>query len=196
VSARPPAVPASPPEPGPPAARSGVERDGIERTYALIGEHLRVTPVLAVAPGVTLKLEHTQHSGSFKARGALSNLLTRAVPEVGVVAASGGNHGCAVAWAARRLGLPARVFVPTTSSRAKLARIRGYGADLVTVGERYAAALAASQEWANSSGALAVHAFDAPETLLGQGTLGLDLSEQAQDLDTVLVAVGCRPWCW
>jgi threonine dehydratase len=186
VSARPPAAPASPPEPAVP----GVDRDRIELTYALIRPHLRVTPTLDATAGVTLKLEHTQHSGSFKARGALANLLTRPVPAVGVVAASGGNHGCAVAWAAQRLGVPAKVFVPTTSSPAKLARIRGYGADLVTVGERYAAALAASRSWAAGSGALAVHAFDAPETLLGQGTLGLELSRQAPGLDTVLVAVG------
>ena len=130
-----------------------------------------------------------QHSGSFKARGAFANLLTRKIPAGGVVAASGGNHGVAVAYAAMRLGVRAKIFVPTTSSPAKIARIRAYGAELEVVGERYADALAASESWVERSGALPVHAFDQRETLLGQGTLGLELSEQAP-LDTVLVAVG------
>lgn len=169
---------------------SVIDRAGIERTYALIGPHLRRTPVLEVEPGLSLKLEHLQHSGSFKARGALANLLTREVPDAGVVAASGGNHGCAVAWAAARLDVRARIFVPTTSSPAKIARIRGYGADLITVGHRYADALAAAEEYQRTTGALAVHAFDAPETLRGQGSVGLELAEQAPGLDTVLVAVG------
>lgn len=167
-----------------------VDRASIERTYALIGPHLRRTPVLELRPGVTLKLEHLQHSGSFKARGALANVLTRDVPPVGVVAASGGNHGCAVAWAAQRLGVPARVYVPTTSSPAKIERIRGYGADLVLAGERYAGALAASLEYQAETGALPVHAFDSVQTLLGQGSVGLELAEQAPELHTVLVAVG------
>jgi threonine dehydratase len=108
----------------------------------------------------------------------------------GVVAASGGNHGAAVAYAAMRLGLPARIFVPTVSSPAKVDRIRLYGADLTVIGERYAEALAASIEWSKTSGAMPVHAFDQIETLAGQGTLGLELQQQAPDLDTVLVAVG------
>jgi threonine dehydratase len=166
-----------------------VDRAGIERTYKVIGPHLRRTPVLELSPGVTLKLEYLQHSGSFKARGAMANLLLREVPAAGVVAASGGNHGAAVAWAAQERGVPARIYVPTISSPAKLARIRGYGAELVVVGERYADSLAASQEWAATSDALPVHAFDAPETLLGAGSAGLELSEQAE-LDTVLVSVG------
>ena len=119
---------------------------------------------------MTLKLESLQHSGSFKARGAFANLLMRDVPASGVVAASGGNHGAAVAYAAMRLGRPAKIFVPTISSAAKVDRIRGYGADLVVIGERYADALAAAEEWTRTSGALAVHAFDQTETLLGQGT--------------------------
>jgi threonine dehydratase len=136
------------------------------------------------------KLELLQHSGSFKARGAFTNLLTRNVPPAGVVAASGGNHGAAVAYAAMRLQIPARIFVPRISSPAKLARIRESGADLVISGERYADALAASEEWAAQSGAMQVHAFDQEETLLGQGTVGLELDEQAAKLDTLLVAVG------
>lgn len=167
-----------------------IDRDAIERTYRTIRPHLRCTPVLELEPGCTLKLEYLQHSGSFKARGALANLLTRPVPPSGVVAASGGNHGAAVAWAAQRLGVRARIFVPTTSSPAKIARIRSYGAELVTVGERYADALAASEVYQRESDALPVHAFDAAETLLGQGSVGLELSRQAPDLDAVLVAVG------
>jgi threonine dehydratase len=139
---------------------------------------------------LSLKLEQMQVSGSFKARGAFANLLLRDVPAAGVVAASGGNHGVAVAYAAHRLGVPARVFVPTISALAKIDRIRALGADLVVGGERYADALAAAQEWSAGSGALPVHAFDQRETLLGQGTLGLELGEQVDGVDTVLVPVG------
>jgi threonine dehydratase len=139
---------------------------------------------------LTLKLELLQHSGSFKARGAFANLLLRPVPPIGVVAASGGNHGAAVAFAAMMLGVPARIFVPTVSSAAKVDRIRSYGADLVITGERYADALAATESWAAESGAMPVHAFDQVETILGQGTLGLELESQAPDLDTIITAVG------
>ena len=132
---------------------------------------------------------------SFKARGAFANLLLRDVPAAGVVAASGGNHGVAVAYAAHRRGVPAKIFVPTVSAPAKVERIRSLGADLVVTGERYADALAAAQAWAETSGAMSVHAFDQRETLLGQGTLALELAGQmlagrAGDLDTVLVPVG------
>ena len=175
-----------------------IERPAIEATYARIRPYIRVTPIVetrAIEFGLgdfplTFKLEHLQHAGSFKTRGAFTNLLTRSVPPVGVVAASGGNHGAAVAYAAMRLGVPAKIFVPTISSPAKVDRIRRYGADLVLAGDRYADALAASEQWVAESGALAVHAFDAPETLLGQGTLGLELQQQAPSLDTVLVGVG------
>lgn len=139
---------------------------------------------------LTLKLELLQHAGSFKTRGAFANLLTHAIPAAGVVAASGGNHGAAVAYAAMRLGVPAHIFVPTVSSPVKIARIRAYGAELVVGGDRYADALAASQAFAVRSGALPVHAFDQEETLLGQGTIGLELARQAPDLDTLLVSVG------
>jgi threonine dehydratase len=138
---------------------------------------------------VVLKLELLQHSGSFKARGAFANLLTRKIPAAGVVAASGGNHGAAVAYAAMRLGVPAKIFVPTVSSPAKVARIRAYGAELAIVGDRYAEALAASEAWIARTAALPVHAFDQTETLLGQGTLGMELAEQAT-IDTALVSVG------
>src|SRR5262249_28787250 len=127
---------------------------------------------------------------SFKARGAFANLLLREIPEAGVVAASGGNHGVAVALAAKRLGVPAKIFVPRVSSPAKIERIRAAGADLSIVGERYAEALEASENWASASGALRVHAFDQVETLLGQGTIALELSEQLPELETLLVGVG------
>ena len=175
-----------------------VDRDTIAQTYALIRPYIRRTPTVEVdgadfgLDGVTLvlKLELLQHSGSFKARGAFTNLLRREVPPAGVVAASGGNHGAAVAYAAMRLGRPARIFVPTVASPAKLERIRGYGAELVIIGERYADALAASEVWAAQSGALPVHAYEQLETLLGQGTVGLEFEEQDPALDAVLVAVG------
>ena len=175
-----------------------VERAAIEKTYGLIGPHIRVTPAveltgadfgLAAFP-LVLKLELFQHAGSFKTRGAFTNLLTRQIPAAGVVAASGGNHGAAVAYAAMRLGVPARIFVPTVSSPAKIQRIRDYGAELVVGGDRYADALAASEAWVARSGTLPVHAFDQAETLLGQGTLALELSRQAPGLDTLLVSVG------
>ena len=175
-----------------------VSRSDIERVYPVIAPHLRRTPVVTVSGAdfglspfpITFKLEQLQHAGSFKTRGAFAHLLTRTPPQTGVVAASGGNHGAAVAYAAMTLGLPARIFVPTVSSPAKIDRIRSYGADLTVVGERYAEALAASIEWSKTSGAMPVHAFDQIETLTGQGTLGLELQQQAPELDTVLVAVG------
>ena len=166
-----------------------IDRDAIERTYEVICAHIRNTPVLDL-DGVTLKLEQLQYAGSFKARGAMANLLLRDVPEAGVVAASGGNHGAAVAWAAMTSGVPATIFVPTVSSPAKIARIRGYGAELRIGGDRYGDALDASREWSAEHEAMEVHAFDQPLTLLGQGSLALELAEQAPGLDTVLVAVG------
>ena len=135
-------------------------RSAIEQAYELIRPHVRVTPVLALDRAVTLKLELMQHAGSFKTRGAFTHLLRRKVPPAGVIAASGGNHGAAVAYAASRIGVRAEIFVPSVSSPAKIARIRGYGAELVIAGERYADALAASERRAAESGALTVHAYD------------------------------------
>src|SRR5713101_2532042 len=180
------------------AVTLGIDRERIEATYTVIKPYIRVTPVIEVNGAdfglsiftVVLKLEHLQHAGSFKTRGAFTNLLKRVIPDAGVVAASGGNHGTAVAYAAMRLGVPARIFVPTVSSPAKIQRIREYGAELVVGGERYADALAASEAWVRQSGALAVHAFDQLETLLGQATIGLELATQTPALDTLLVAVG------
>ena len=172
----------TPPPAGIPAADTGtvVNRQAIQSTEALLRPYLRLTPVVALdaaelglPPGpLVLKLEQLQHSGSFKARGAFANLLLRDIPPAGVVAASGGNHGAAVAYAARARGIPARIYVPEVSSAAKISRIRAYGADLVVTGASYADALAASEEWAAGTGALPVHAFDQAETILGAGTLG------------------------
>jgi threonine dehydratase len=175
-----------------------VTREKIAQCEKLIRPHIRRTPVVEVEgmdfglpiESLTLKLELLQHSGSFKARGAFTNLLTRDVPEAGVVAASGGNHGAAVAYAAMRLGKPAKIFVPSVCSPDKVARIRDYGADLAIEGDLYADSLAASRIWAEQSGALQVPAFDQDETIMGQGTVGLELSEQAPNIDTVLVSVG------
>jgi threonine dehydratase len=175
-----------------------VSREKIAAIHPRIRGHIRQTPVLAVAArdfglpeGVlSVKLECTQHSGSFKARGAFASLLTHPVPAAGVAAASGGNHGAAVAYAAMRLGHKARIFVPEISSPAKIARIRGYGADLIVGGKVYAEALAACEAYVTETGALSVHAFDQTATMLGQGTVGLELEAQVADLDTLLVAVG------
>jgi threonine dehydratase len=180
------------------APEDAVTSQMIVQCERLVRPFIRRTPVIEVdgaefglpAHKLTLKLELLQHSGSFKARGAFANLLTRDVPKTGVVAASGGNHGAAVAYAAMKLGKPAKIFVPSISSPAKVQRIRDYGADLAIEGDRYADALAASQTWAQQTGALQVPAFDQNETILGQGTIGLELAEQAPDIDTVLVSVG------
>lgn len=178
--------------------QSAVDRDGIERTYGLIRPFIRQTPVLecdaadfGLAPGsLFLKLEQLQRAGSFKTRGAFANLLLHDVPDAGVVAASGGNHGAAVAYAAMKRGVPAKIFVPTISSPAKIARIRDYGADLAVGGASYGEALAASIASVAESGALAVHAFDQAETMLGQGSVALEFERQVQGLDTLLAAVG------
>jgi threonine dehydratase len=173
-------------------------RERIVETGRLLRPHVRRTPIVELSGAdwglpaceVFLKLELTQHSGSFKARGAFAHLLTRAVPEAGVIAASGGNHGAAVAFAARRLGKRAQIFVPRISSPAKIERIRREQAVLEIGGERYADALAASHARALQSGALEVHAYDAIETMLGTASLAAELEEQVSDLDAVLVAVG------
>lgn len=170
----------------------------IEATAARIAPYVRRTPVLVVdgadleLPGirVVFKLEFTQHAGSFKTRGAFCHMLSRTAPSAGVVAASGGNHGAAVAFAARRLNVPATIFVPSIASKAKIAQIRAYGARLEIAGERYSDALAASQDFARSSGAMAIHAFDQVETLLGQATVGLEFERAAPDLDALLISVG------
>jgi threonine dehydratase len=179
-------------------APTAVTRDRIAATYDIIRPHVRQTPLLAIDSAdfdlpsfpLRLKLEFMQHSGAFKLRGAFANLLTREVPEAGVVAASGGNHGAAVAFAANRMGKKAAIFVPAISSPSKIELIRRCGAELHVGGERYADALAASERYAASSGAMPIHAFDQVETMLGQGTVGLEIERDAPTVETVLVAVG------
>ncbi|MBM6593815.1 threonine/serine dehydratase [Microvirga pudoricolor] len=171
-------------------------RAAIEAAHARIAPHIRRTPVWTLPRGfghdgpVSLKLEYLQHSGSFKARGAFNTLLSHEIPEAGVAAASGGNHGAAVAYAARQLGLKARIFVPEISSPAKIAVIRSHGAEVVIGGARYADAQEACDRYVAESGALRVHPFAAPSTMIGQGTIGLEWEGDASALDTVLVAVG------
>lgn len=177
---------------------NSIDRAGIERTYEVIRPHLRCTPVVEIPAGdfglgdftLVFKLELMQHSGSFKARGATANLLLRKPGRDGVTAASGGNHGTAVAFAAQRNGAKATIFVPTICSPAKIARIRSYDAELVITGERYADALVACEAFAADHDVLSIHAFDQPETLLGAGSVGLEFERQAPELDSVVIAVG------
>lgn len=181
-----------------PRTGDGITAAAITATHRAIGRNIRQTPVLCIDGAelglgsfpLSLKLEFMQHSGSFKTRGAFASLTRGSVPAAGVAAASGGNHGAAVAFAARALGHSATIFVPTISSPAKMERIRGYGAELVVHGERYAEALAQCEAFCAGTGARQIHAYDQPETLLGQGTLGLELEAQAPGLETLLVAVG------
>jgi threonine dehydratase len=175
-----------------------IDRDRIAATAKLIAPYVRRTPMMSVESGdfgidggqIQLKLELLQHTGSFKPRGAFASLLLREIPKAGVVAASGGNHGAAVAYAAMKRGVAAKIFVPRVASPSKIERIRSYGADLVVGGERYADALAESEAWVARSGALPIHAYDQVETLLGQGSVGMEIEEQAPEIDSLLVAVG------
>jgi len=169
----------------------------IEAAAQRISPYIRKTPVFQLNPGewdnqaqLFLKLEQLQYTGSFKLRGAMNRMLSQPVPEAGVIAASGGNHGVAVAYAAQQLGYPSEIYVPEISSRAKIERLRNYGARVSIVGSSYAEALQASEFRAAETGALVIHAFDQSEVVAGQGTLARELEQQISDLDTVLVAVG------
>jgi len=167
----------------------------IEAAALRLAPYVRRTPVLPLHPdelgfAATLKLEFLQHTGSFKARGAFNTLLTSDVPPAGVAAASGGNHGAAVAYAARRLGHPAAIFVPAHTPTAKVERIRTYGATIVQGGAAYADALAACQDHQAVTGAMGVHAYDQDSVLAGQGTVGLEFAADAPLLTHLLVAVG------
>ncbi|HLH62639.1 MAG TPA: threonine/serine dehydratase [Ktedonobacteraceae bacterium] len=172
-------------------------RTEIEAANERIMGYIRTTPIMYLEAGtwgldtpIVLKLEQLQHTGSFKPRGAFNRILSRAVPQAGVIAASGGNHGVAVAYAAKQLGYRAEIFVPQVCPPVKVQRLREYGAQVYLVGATYAEALLASQVRAAETGALIVHAYDQPEIVAGQGTLGYEFARQAPDLDTVLVAVG------
>ncbi len=179
------------------ASDAPVPTTAIEAAAGRIAGHVRQTPVLDLPTGglgidnpLSLKLEFLQHAGSFKPRGAFNTLLSLPVPAAGVAAASGGNHGIAVAYAASRLGHRARIFVPEISAPPKIAAIRRHGAEIVIGGARYDDAQAACDAYVAESGALRVHPFAAAETIAGQGTLAREWEEQAGRLDTVLIAVG------
>ncbi len=174
-----------------------ISRTEIQEAGRRIATHVRRTPVIALEDRVFgldakifFKLEQLQHTGSFKPRGAFNCMLSSEVPAAGVIAASGGNHGAAVAYAAQKLGHHAEIFVPEITPPTKLARLRQYGANINIIGKNYAEALAASKERAAQTGALAVHAYDDRPVLAGQGTLGMELEEQVRGLDSLLVAVG------
>jgi threonine dehydratase len=173
----------------------------IRAAHAKIAPHIRRTPILETpspipgAPPLSLKLEGLQHSGSFKARGAFHNLLTRPLPPSGCATASGGNHGAAVAYAAERLGVRATVFVPEISTPAKVARIRACGAEAMVGGATYFEAQERCDAYVAETGALNIHPYDAPETIAGAGTVALEWEEDLQRLalpalDTALIAVG------
>lgn len=170
-----------------------ITRDEIAAAHARIAPHIHRTPVMRArvgGMGLRFKFEHMQRSGSFKARGAFNTLLSADVPPAGVVAASGGNHGAAVALAAVTLGHRAHVFVPEYAGPAKIALIRATGAELTVVPGTYAEAAAAAQAHEAETGAMQVHPYDAPATIAGQGTCFREWDGQGLDADTVLVAVG------
>lgn len=173
-------------------------RADVAAAQARMGARVRRTPVVRVEadqvtsshPGFWLKLESLQCTGAFKARGALNNLLAAELPPAGVCAASGGNHGQAVAWAARLMDVPASVFVPVTCPPIKLRRLAEYGADVTVIGDIYEESLVSAEQFAAETGALLVHPFDRPLTVAGVGTAAAEFREQTPDLDTILIAVG------
>jgi threonine dehydratase len=171
-----------------------IDRNHVAEAAQRISAYVRHTPTIQADLGtdapVTLKLELLQHAGSFKPRGAFNRMLTADLPQAGVIAASGGNHGAAVAYAARRLGVTAEIFVPATTPAAKVARIASYGARVVQGGETYAEALIASRDRRAATGALEVHAYDHAAVLAGQGTVGREFERDAPDLTHILVATG------
>ena len=173
------------------------DRSAIAAAAVRLCGHVRHTPLLrldgeefGVACPVALKLELLQHAGSFKPRGAFNRLLSAHIPGSGVIAASGGNHGAAVAYAARALGLTAEIFVPELTPAAKRARIESFGARLVRTGATYAEALEASRARRAETGAMEVHAYDHPAVLAGQGTTAKEFEADAPELTHILVATG------
>ena len=167
----------------------------IKTASARVTPHIRQTPVVTfetrtVTQPVTLKLEQLQHAGSFKTRGAFNTLLGTEPPAAGLVAASGGNHGAAVAYAAQRLGFPARVYVPEIAGPAKISLICACGADLQVVRGAYSNALEQAKAWEEKTGAMQIHAYDAEATVAGQGSCFVEWEQQGLNADTVLIAVG------
>jgi len=174
-----------------------ISRTEIQEAGRRIAKHVRRTPVLAleerafgIDARVFFKLECLQHAGSFKPRGAFNCILSSKIGEAGVIAASGGNHGAAVAYAAHKLGHPAEIFVPIITPKNKVDRLKKYGAAITITGNSYSEALEASRKRATETGAVAIHAYDDARVLAGQGTLGMELEEQVRGLDSVLIAVG------
>lgn len=170
-------------------------REEIRAAAERVKGHVQVTPVMETAGfglgfPLEMKLEHLQHTGSFKARGAFNTLLSSDVPAAGLVAASGGNHGAAAAYAARSLGHKAKIFVPEMAGPAKMSLIRDTGADLDVVPGAYANALDMARAYEAETGAMQVHAYDAPATVAGQGTCFAEWEAQGLQADTVLIAVG------
>jgi threonine dehydratase len=167
-----------------------VTPDDIERAAQRIESYVRRTPVIQHGD-IVLKLELLQHAGSFKTRGAFNRVLSEPLlPSAGVVAASGGNHGAALAFVGARLGVPAEVFVPSTSPAMKRANIERFGARVTVIDGYYDDAQRAADERQRVSGALMVHPFDHPATVAGQGTMARELEEQVGDFDTLVVASG------
>jgi len=174
-----------------------ISRTEIQDAGRRIAKHVRRTPILAleekafgIDARVFFKLECLQHAGSFKPRGAFNCILSSKIGEAGVIAASGGNHGAAVAYAAHKLGHPAEIFVPIITPKNKVDRLKKYGAAITITGNSYSEALEASRKRATETGAVAIHAYDDARVLAGQGTLGMELEEQVRGLDSVLIAVG------
>lgn len=192
------------------APEAPVLRDDIVRAAEVIAGHVRHTPILDPISGpfdgltghITLKLELLQHTGSFKPRGAMHRSLTSDIPDSGLIAASGGNHGLAVAWAARRLGVTAEIFVPEVSPRAKVDKLRELGATVHVTGALYDDALAACVARQATTGALDIHAYDHIDTIAGAGTIAREIEAQTGGVDTILVslgggglAAGVAAWC-
>jgi threonine dehydratase len=174
-----------------------ISRIEIQDAGRRIALHVRRTPVMAleemsfgIDARIFFKLECLQHTGSFKPRGAFNCILSSKIEKAGVIAASGGNHGAAVAYAAHELGHRAEIFIPVITPKNKIDRLRQYGATINVTGNNYSEALAASRERAIETGAVAIHAYDDARVLAGQGTLGMELEEQVRGLDSVLIAVG------
>ena len=173
-----------------------ISRSDVEAAWGLIRAHVRRTPIIELPAGslgvtapLALKLESLQVSGTFKGRGAFHKLLASTVPAAGIIAASGGNHGAAAAYAARALGHKAEIFVPTIAAPAKVARLRSYGAVVHQIGAVYAEARAASAKRAAETGALIVPAYEDEVVFAGAGSVALEFAEQAE-FDTLLIAVG------
>lgn len=172
-------------------------RERISAAGERIEKFIIRTPCVSLPPGslgsphrLTLKLEQLQHTGSFKPRGVFNRLAGANIPEAGLVCASGGNHGAALAYAAQRFGVPCEVYVPSVASQFKRDRLAAYGAKVIERGDVFTQALEASEARCRETGAMSIHAFDHVETLAGQGTIAKELEEEVGVPDAVIVGVG------